>query len=117
MYIVHVSPHIHSIRCCSNVHVLFISSRNFEGLLFKSGVYILNSSIGEIICKHKGFFLLIKEFDVLTQRKISRLLTSHRSAKQSVTQHYQSDAEIEEPDPFANIEKDEDENEVVLEDC
>ena len=102
--------------------LLFISSRNFVRLLFESGYYsraafIKLSGIGKIFCKCKGF-------EKSQFYKINRKGGVAADARESIRRDTAmlataTDTELEESDPFADVEEDEDEleNELVLEDC
>ena len=92
-------------------------------LLFESGYYsraafIKLSGIGKIFCKCKGF-------EKSQFYKINRKGGVAADARESIrrdtaTLATATDTELEESDPFADVEEDEDEleeNELVLEDC
>ena len=81
-------------------------------LLFESGYYsraafIKLSGIGKIFCKCKGCRGVAADARESIRRDTATLATA-------------TDTELEESDPFADVEEDEDEleeNELVLEDC
>ena len=109
-----------------------LSSRNFVRLLFESGYYsraafIKLSGISEIFCKCKGFeksqfYKINRELRCGDCLKEGGVAADARESirRDTATLATATDTELEESDPFADVEEYEDEleeNELVLEDC